>query len=57
MLSIPTNVPVKRIDKNDLIYKSERKNLVSCFVESNNYEKGQPGSCGTALIENLKSYT
>ena len=25
VVSIPTNVPVKRIDKSDLIYKSERE--------------------------------
>ena len=45
VVSIPTNVPVQRIDKNDLIYKSERNKIKEL------HEKGQPVLVGTASIE------
>lgn len=52
VISIPTNVPVARIDKNDLIYNTEREKLdavVRRIKELN--EKGQPVLIGTASIE------
>ncbi len=52
VISIPTNVPVERLDKNDLIYNTEREKLnavVKKIKESN--EKGQPILIGTASIE------
>ncbi|RXJ97340.1 preprotein translocase subunit SecA [Malaciobacter molluscorum] len=52
VVSIPTNVPVQRIDKNDLIYKSEREkfNAVCAKIKELN-QKGQPALVGTASIE------
>ncbi len=52
VVSIPTNVPIQRIDKNDLIYKSEREkfNAVCDRIQELN-KKGQPVLVGTASIE------
>ncbi|MBT8348230.1 MAG: preprotein translocase subunit SecA [Sulfurovum sp.] len=52
VISIPTNVPVERLDKNDLIYNTEREKMdavVRRVKELN--EKGQPVLIGTASIE------
>ncbi len=52
VISIPTNVPIARIDKNDLIYNTEREKMdavVKRVKELN--EKGQPVLIGTASIE------
>ena len=52
VVSIPTNVPVKRIDKNDLIYKSEKEKFEAvCNKIKQLHEKGQPVLVGTASIE------
>ena len=52
VISIPTNVPVKRIDKNDLIYKSEREKFDAVIQKIKYYhKKGQPVLVGTASIE------
>jgi preprotein translocase subunit SecA len=52
VVSIPTNVPVQRIDKNDLIYKSEREKFEAvCNKIKELHEKGQPVLVGTASIE------
>ncbi len=52
VISIPTNVPIARDDKNDLIYNTEREKLdavVRRVKEVN--AKGQPVLIGTASIE------
>lgn len=52
VVSIPTNVPVQRIDKNDLIYKSEREKFNAVCEKIQEYhKKGQPVLVGTASIE------
>ncbi|MAC83781.1 MAG: preprotein translocase subunit SecA [Arcobacter sp.] len=52
VVSIPTNVPVKRLDKNDLIYKSEAEKFEAvCNKIKTLNEKGQPVLVGTASIE------
>ncbi len=52
VVSIPTNVDVTRIDKNDLIYKSEREKFEAVSKRIKLYhEKGQPVLVGTASIE------
>ncbi|MFW3328323.1 SEC-C metal-binding domain-containing protein, partial [Aliarcobacter butzleri] len=52
VVSIPTNIPVKRIDKNDLIYKSEKEKFEAvCNKIKELHEKGQPVLVGTASIE------
>jgi len=52
VVSIPTNVPVQRIDKNDLIYKSEREKFEAvCNKIQELHKKGQPVLVGTASIE------
>ncbi|MDE5591597.1 MAG: preprotein translocase subunit SecA, partial [Helicobacter sp.] len=52
VISIPTNVPIRRKDLNDLIYKSEREKfdaLIQQVIEL--HKKGQPVLVGTASIE------
>lgn len=52
VVSIPTNLPIKRQDMNDLIYKSEREKfqaVVDKIVEL--HKNGQPVLVGTASIE------
>lgn len=52
VVSIPTNVPVIREDKNDLIYKSEREKFEAVCNKIQEYSKtGQPVLVGTASIE------
>ena len=52
VVSIPTNVPVQRLDKNDLIYKSEEEKFEAvCNRIKVLNEKGQPVLVGTASIE------
>ncbi len=52
VVSIPTNVPIQRDDKNDLIYKSEREKFNAVANKIKEYhEKGQPVLVGTASIE------
>ncbi len=52
VVSIPTNVPVQRDDKNDLIYKSEREKFDAVCNQIEQYnKKGQPVLVGTASIE------
>ncbi|WP_044418485.1 preprotein translocase subunit SecA [Halarcobacter anaerophilus] len=52
VVSIPTNVPVQRIDRNDLIFKSEREKFEAVSKKIKEYnEKGQPVLVGTASIE------
>ena len=53
VISIPTNKPMIRVDKNDIIYKNEKakfKAVVNDIKES--YQKGQPVLVGTVSIEN-----
>jgi preprotein translocase subunit SecA len=52
VVSIPTNVPIARDDKNDLIYKTEREKFNAVCAKIKEYhEKGQPVLVGTASIE------
>ena len=52
VISIPTNVPVKRIDQNDLIYKTQKEKFKAVIDEIKKaHEKGQPVLVGTASIE------
>jgi len=52
VVSIPTNVPVQRLDKNDLIYKTEREKFNAVCQKIKEYnQKGQPVLVGTASIE------
>lgn len=52
VISIPTNVPVKRIDSNDLIYKTQNEKFKAVIDEIKKaHEKGQPVLVGTASIE------
>ncbi len=52
VVSIPTNVPVIREDKNDLIYKSEREKFDAVVKKVEElHKKGQPVLIGTASIE------
>ncbi len=52
VVSIPTNIPVMRIDKNDLIYKTEREKFNAVCVKIKEYsDRGQPVLVGTTSIE------
>ena len=52
VLSIPTNIPIKRIDKNDLIYNTEREKMDAVVKRVKElHKKGQPVLIGTASIE------
>ena len=52
VVSIPTNVPVTRIDKNDLIYRTEKEKFEAVCKKIKEVSKsGQPILVGTASIE------
>lgn len=52
VISIPTNLPMRRDDMNDLIYKTEREKFEAVIKDIKVcYEKGQPVLVGTASIE------
>ena len=52
VISIPTNVPIARLDKNDLIYNTEREKLDAVVKRVKElHSKGQPVLIGTASIE------
>jgi preprotein translocase subunit SecA len=52
VVSIPTNLPIARDDKNDLIYKTEREKYDAiCNVIAEYHKKGQPVLVGTTSIE------
>ena len=52
VVSIPTNVPVARIDKEDAVYKSKRGKLNAVVEEiKESQKKGQPVLVGTITIE------
>lgn len=52
VISIPTNEPVARVDKNDLIYNTEREKLDAVVKKVKELNaKGQPVLIGTASIE------
>ena len=52
VISIPTNLPIRRIDKNDVIFKSEKEKFTAVIneIKAAN-QKGQPVLVGTASIE------
>lgn len=52
VISIPTSLPVKRIDQNDLIYKTEKEKFDAVITQIKYlHAKGQPVLVGTASIE------
>ncbi len=52
VVEIPTNRPVARIDKDDVVYKTRREKLNAIVLEIvEAYEKGQPVLVGTITIE------
>ncbi|ECR3292008.1 preprotein translocase subunit SecA [Campylobacter jejuni] len=52
VISIPTNIPIKRQDKDDLIYKTQNEKLKAVIEEIKKANaKGQPVLVGTASIE------
>ncbi len=52
VISIPTNVPVERIDRNDLIYNTEEEKIEATVAKIKAlHAKGQPVLIGTASIE------
>ena len=52
VISIPTNLPMVRDDKNDLIYKTEKEKFEAVIRDIQEcHKKGQPVLVGTASIE------
>lgn len=52
VISIPTNIPIKRQDKDDLIYKTQNEKFKAVIEEIKKANaKGQPVLIGTASIE------
>ena len=52
VISIPTNLPITRLDMNDLIYNTEREKLDAVAKKVQElHDKGQPVLIGTASIE------
>lgn len=52
VISIPTNIPIKRVDKHDLIYKTQKEKFKAVIDEIKKANsKGQPVLVGTASIE------
>ncbi|MGH2305558.1 preprotein translocase subunit SecA [Campylobacter taeniopygiae] len=52
VISIPTNIPIKRQDKDDLIYKTQNEKFKAVIEEIKQAnKKGQPVLIGTASIE------
>src|SRR5436309_3008449 len=52
VVEIPTNVPVARDDKNDLIFKSKEGKFVAVMRDiKESHEKGQPVLVGTIAVE------
>ncbi|EHE0558975.1 preprotein translocase subunit SecA [Campylobacter upsaliensis] len=52
VVSIPTNIPIKRQDKDDLIYKTQEEKFKAVIEEIKKANaKGQPVLVGTASIE------
>ncbi len=52
VVSIPTNLPIRRIDRNDLIYNTEEEKLEAVAKKVKElHAKGQPVLIGTASIE------
>jgi len=52
VIEVPTNLPIKRIDHQDAVYKTKREKLnaiIKDVIES--YKKGQPVLVGTITIE------
>lgn len=52
VISIPTNIPVRRVDKHDLIYKTQKEKFKAVIDEIKKANSnGQPVLVGTASIE------
>ena len=52
VISIPTNLPMIRDDKNDLIYKTEKEKFEAVIIDiKKRHKQGQPVLVGTASIE------
>jgi preprotein translocase subunit SecA len=52
VVPIPTNVPVERLDKNDLIFKTKDAKFNAVIADiKERYEKGQPVLVGTIAVE------
>jgi len=56
VIPIPTNKPMQREDKSDLIYKSEAGKFIAVADDiAERHRKGQPVLVGTVSVENPKS--
>src|SRR3954451_16305641 len=52
VVEIPTNVPVARLDKNDLIFKTKEGKFQAVMRDiQERHEKGQPVLVGTIAVE------
>ena len=52
VMVIPTNRPVRRVDRNDLVYKTQREKFKAAIDEmAECYQRGQPVLVGTISVE------
>jgi preprotein translocase subunit SecA len=52
VIQIPTNRVIKRVDHNDLVYKTEKEKFTAVVAELEEYhERGQPVLVGTTSVE------
>lgn len=52
VVSVPTNRPVRRVDENDLIYKTQREKLKAIVDDvQKRHQAGQPVLLGTVTVE------
>ncbi len=52
VVTIPTNLPTIRIDRDDVVYPTERGKVKAIVAQTKqNYEKGQPTLIGTVTVE------
>ncbi|PAF51674.1 preprotein translocase subunit SecA [Helicobacter sp. 13S00401-1] len=57
VVSIPTNLPIKRKDLNDLVYRSELEKFQAVISKIKElYAKGQPVLVGTASVERSEMF-
>ncbi|PAF45787.1 preprotein translocase subunit SecA [Helicobacter sp. 11S02629-2] len=57
VVSIPTNLPIKRKDLNDLVYRTELEKFQAVILKIKElYAKGQPVLVGTASVERSEMF-
>ena len=57
VVTVPTNVPCRRIDENDMLYKNEAGKMNAILADVTDcYERGQPVLIGTVSVESSEKF-